>query len=177
MNEDEDASDFYIDFQNFKYHEKARDLYTYLMLRLNATVANLVQLVPEDNGFEVYRIISQEMDVISENTGFQLQREIRNMAGTFNKKMEATRAFIVELDKKAAEYFQKTAKRIDDKTMAFTLWESLDEDTMDYAEKKDFDRESLSYRQIKELVNTRFRKKLSRRAVQVGGGRRRKEEG
>ena len=56
---------------NWDFHEKRRWLYHYLIMKLNIRLFNATIHIKDKNGFEVLRIMNDELDKIPGNARFQ----------------------------------------------------------------------------------------------------------
>ena len=85
-----------------------RELYIYLLPKLNTELATLCQDDFEQNGFEVYRRISDEKDVVHEDMDFHMEVEIQGMGQNKCASVSETHEFIKNLETKAKEYRSST---------------------------------------------------------------------
>ena len=164
LNEEEGAA--IIDEVEWNFKSRAAELYTFLIPKLNSDLAGLCSSTEDYNGFEVYRLISQDKDMIHEHEDFHLEVDIQKLAEKKCHNLEETRALVRKIDTKAREYLERVGRRAEDRLLARTLWQAMDEDTSQIADIKDLDD---GYRKLKDLVMRRCSRHAQRNPAKTKG--------
>ena len=89
------------------YAEKARQLFNLIVPNLDSRLSAQARLVRDRDGFEAYRKICQEMNPTLANSSFSMMLEIQKLATVRCKTLEETKNFMLQLERKAAEYLAK----------------------------------------------------------------------
>ena len=106
-----DSADNDFNMLSMDLKTKDRDLYAYLLKKLNKKLKSLV--ASTRSGFEVFRRIMREEDPVTESTEYSLRFAFQQMVFQKSSNMEETRKLITVLEKKIVEYREKTGKELD----------------------------------------------------------------
>ena len=86
------------------FEEQGKALYLFMVKRLPKKLAILCKGVEGLNGFEAYRLVSQEADPVLDNIELQLNMEINKLAMMRCKTVAETKRLVEILDEKRQEY-------------------------------------------------------------------------
>lgn len=159
----QEAGKTLIDEYKYNYEEMSRELYVYLIPKLNTELATLCHDDFNQNGFEVYRKIHDEKDTTHEDMDFHLEVEIQGMGQHRCGSVEETNEFVKQVELKTKEYREKTGKMISEEMLARVVWQAMDKDTAEVVDSREVDKKS--FKALKALIQKRFRREESRRAT------------
>ena len=87
------------DWDNFE--DKAKQLYIFLLPKLNNNLSTLVNQIGDLNGFEMWRFIAREEYPAHKNAKFYMELEIRQLSSSKCSNFNQTVELVVKLEKKA----------------------------------------------------------------------------
>ena len=115
------------DMSNFNFRARDKDLYAYLLRKLNRKLKALVAGVR--SGFEIFRRIMREEDPVTESTEYSLRFAFQQMVFQKCTNLEGTRKLIQAMEKKISEYREKTGKEMDEVLKALVIHGAMDAET------------------------------------------------
>ena len=121
---DDRSNDF--DARDFDTKARGQELYKYLFPRLNNKLKGLVSNTKD--GFEVLRRVVREHDPVTDNTKVALRARFTQLAGNRCANLNATRNLVQEIDKKLAEYLEKTGEEMPAELQSTVLHGAMDDD-------------------------------------------------
>ena len=161
INDSHGGSEDLID-PSFKVADKSQELYVYLMPRLSAELGASYEDEADQNGFEVFRLVNAEKDPALENLEFHLEGEIQALGQKRCTDLSETFERMKLLDRKAKEYRKKIARQIEEDKLAQSLWQAMDEHTLDLAENNGT---SKRWPELKKFVEGRHVRQMSRKVA------------
>ena len=112
---------------SFDYKPRDRDLYAYLLRKLNKKLKVLV--AGTKSGFELFRRIMREEDPVTESTEYSLRFAFQQLVYQKSSSMEGTRKLLQIMEKKMCEYREKTGKEMDEVLKTTVLHGAMDSET------------------------------------------------
>ena len=145
---------------SYSFANKSQELYTYLIPRLDSELGNLCE-DEQQNGFEVFRTVLKEKDPNLANVEFHLQGEIQALGQRRCQSLGETMELVKTMDKKAKEFRMKMGRKVEDEKLAQSLWQAMDESTLDLAENNNT---SKTWQDLRKFVEARYIRQKSRQA-------------
>ena len=158
---DDRSNDF--DARDFDTKARGQELYKYLFPRLNNKLKGLVSNTKD--GFEVLRRVVREHDPVTDNTKVALRARFTQLAGNRCANLNATRNLVQEIDKKLAEYIEKTGEEMPAELQSTVLHGAMDDDIARDAVLARVDMSN--YTQLKTYVEERYLEQQERK-IDVG---------
>ena len=87
-------------------------MYRYLYPQLHSTLQSVGRTIEEKNGFELYRLVSQECDRVGDLQPHVLITEIHLMMAKKSTSFAETSKLFVDMDAKAREYHDKSGQHV-----------------------------------------------------------------
>ena len=132
--EDIDASEW-----KYGFEKRSRELYMFLIPKLNTNLSVVIGPVDNMNGMETWRLIMKEEDPIHKNEAFHMELDVRQLSATKCKNFKETMDLIMKLERKAKVFRERNGILLNSSVMKQVLWGGMDVDTLDLAEIKGFD--------------------------------------
>ncbi len=112
----------------FDFNERSKEFYAFMFPKMNPAMVAVTEPARQ-NGFEAYRLMHQEYNFIHSKTTEFMEMEVACFQSKC-KTLEGIREVINTLDRKAADYLDKSGKKIDSGLIKHALWRSVDDQTM-----------------------------------------------
>ena len=141
----------------FDYRARDKDLYAYLLRKLNKKLKALV--AGTKSGFETFRRIMREEDPVTESTEYSLRFAFQQMVFQKSTTMEGTRKLIQAMEKKISEYREKTGKEMDELLKTTVIHGAMDSETGREVRRN---RVELTYEKIKGFVEELYQEEQNR---------------
>ena len=156
------------DFDKFSFDYRARDkdLYAYLLRKLNKKLKALV--AGTRSGFEMFRRIMREEDPVTESTEYSLRFAFQQMVFQKSTSIEGTRKLIQAMEKKISEYREKTGKEMDEVLKTTVIHGAMDAETGREVRRN---RVVLSYDKIKGFIEELYQEEQNRMYATVTEGK------
>ena len=101
--------------------------------------------------------MNKEKDAIYVHADFHLTLEIQKMGHHKCKNVGETKALIRQMDQKAKDFEEKIGTKVDEMLLARTLWQAMDQETLEMAGNKGIALGSMiAYWEVKEFAIQRY---------------------
>ena len=152
-----------VDETDFEIKVRSQELYKFLFPRLNNKFKGLVSNTKD--GFEVLRRVVREHDPVTDNTKVALRARFTQLAGNRSANLYAARSVAQEIDRKLAEYREKTGEDMPAELQSTVLHGARDDDMARDAVLAGVD--VSNYTKIKSYVEERYLQQQERK-IDVG---------
>ena len=152
------------DMLKFDTMARDRDLYAYLLRKLNKKLKGMV--AGTKSGFEVFRIIVREEDPVTTSTEYNLRFAFQQLVFKKCSDLGATKAFIQILDRKIKEFQDKVGKPMDEVLKTTVLHGAMDPDTAREARRTKVE---TTYSGLKSFVMELHQEEMGRNYVHDNG--------
>ena len=161
--EDIDASEW-----RYGFEKRSRELYMFLIPKLNTNLSVVIGPVDNMNGMETWRLIMKEEDPIHKNEAFHMELDVRQLSATKCKNFKETMDLIMKLERKAKVFRERNGILLSSSVMKQVLWGGMDVDTLDLAEIKGYDAEETDYKTVKDWLIMKHEQIVARNSSSGG---------
>ena len=108
---------------------RSEELYKLIHPRLNASMAMHAMRVRNMNGFELYRLTSQKLDLVNNLLHWALKDDLRAFGYERAKNLGEVKNIVFRLEHFRLDYEDKLCSEIPDDELRFIIWRVMDDQT------------------------------------------------